>query len=122
MDRSDPETTNHKTLRNSQKTRNIKPNLGTETAVWNNSLANKVAWVAIWIACSSALFVFSLKTYLEYGDEKLVTVLTFEDQAETPDPVVIRICNNVYLDLRKGTLFLITVPPPKKQRLFSVFC
>ena len=73
-------------------------------------LVGKLAWVVIWTACSIAMFGFLFASCHEYMQDNPVTILTFPERPEKPDPIVITICNKVPLDETKisgynGTIY-----------------
>ena len=61
-------------------------------------LVGKIAWAAIWITCSIAMFLFVYTSFYEYIEDNPVTIVTFVDRPEQPGPVVVKICNKVPLD------------------------
>ena len=61
----------------------------------------QVLWTLGWGFCICASLVFVRSTCLEYQESSPITTFTFIDQPEQPDPVIIKICNSVFLDAEK---------------------
>ena len=52
----------------------------------------------IWIPCITILLSFSLNIFNEYGSKNPITITTYINAPEEPDPIVIKICNTVSFD------------------------
>ena len=61
-------------------------------------LAGKVAWGVVWTVCCSFMTGFIITNFNEFIEYNPITIMTFVDQPEKPDPIVIKLCNNVFLD------------------------
>ena len=57
-------------------------------------LSNSITW----ITCTTVLFYFSLNVVNEYRSENPITITTYINAPEEPDPIVIKICNTVSFD------------------------
>ena len=55
----------------------------------------------IWTLCLGILFIFIHSLFLNYVENNPVTILTFVEQPKQPAPVIVKICNSVFLDPQK---------------------
>ena len=55
----------------------------------------------MWISCISVSSLFIQSTVNEYKDSDPITTVTFIDYKAKPDPVIVKICNSVFLDMEK---------------------
>ena len=62
---------------------------------------NTIVWFITWCFCVSASLYFIHYTYIEYIDSSPLTTFTFIDYPPNPDPVIVKICNSVFLDIEK---------------------
>ena len=58
-------------------------------------------WVFMWSLCIVITAFFIYSTYIEYQDSDPITTITFIDHPVKPDPVMVKICNSVFLDTQK---------------------
>ena len=52
----------------------------------------------IWKFCVSVLSYFSFWVLVEYLRKNPITIITFVEPPSTPEPITVKICNNVFLD------------------------
>ena len=66
-----------------------------------SSFIKKIPDLFYWAICTVVLAYFSNQMLKEYSRNLPVTVTTFVDPPEIPDPVRVKICNSVFLDPEK---------------------
>ena len=66
-----------------------------------NFLFKRIPSIINWTICSGILMFFGRQIFDEYKRRIPITTTTFLDPPELPDPVRVKICNNVFLDPRK---------------------
>ena len=64
-------------------------------------VTRKLVWWSIWTACTIVMLIFIYRSYEEYVASNPVTLVTFVQQPERPDPVIVKICNHVFFDEEK---------------------
>ena len=57
--------------------------------------------VLVWIFCTSLLFYLFVGVFHDYNQRNPITVITFVDTSFISTPVIIKICNENYLDKNK---------------------
>ena len=63
--------------------------------------SRKVSRFLMWTICTMATIVFTWSAIQEYLEDNPVTVVTYMDPPDHPDPMEIRVCNMVALDSSK---------------------
>ena len=94
-------------------TSNVEPTKSWTDSLDNYLVANTLGWLKqfiawryllffiLWCFCIVLSFVFISSTFLEYQQSGPITTTTFADYPEKPDPVIVKICNSVFLDTQK---------------------
>ena len=79
--------------------KNIK--LGSQFAFYKTKLAEKTFLLIFGIACTVLMLALIKGTFEEYSEHNPITVIKFIDQPEKPDPILVKICNKIFLDEEK---------------------
>ena len=58
-------------------------------------------WLLMWTFCITVSILFIHSTFVEYQESDPITTTTFIDGKPKPDPVIVKICNSVFLDAQK---------------------
>ena len=65
-------------------------------------LCRQNGWVVVtWIVCLTVLSLFTMSVFYEFIENNPVTIITFINKPENPDPVVVKVCPSVLLDQQK---------------------
>ena len=68
--------------------------------IWK--LCRQNVWVVVtWIVCLTVLGLFTMSVFYEFIENNPVTIITFINKPEYPDPVVVKVCPSVFLDQQK---------------------
>ena len=65
--------------------------------------------LVIWVACFTLFTWFSIHVIQEYTKESPITITTFVEPPLKPEPIIVKICNNVFLDPEKVIYYNKTV-------------
>lgn len=92
---------------------NVAPSKSWTDSLDNYLVANTLGWLKqfiawryllfliMWCFCIVLSFVFISSTFNEYRQSGPITTTTFADYPEKPDPVIVKVCNSVFLDTKK---------------------
>ena len=74
-----------------------------ETFSWVSKCISKKAllWVLTWSFCITFSFFFIRSTFMEFLQSDPITTVTFIDYPVKPDPIVVKVCNSIFLDAKK---------------------
>ena len=65
--------------------------------------------MVIWVACFTVFTCFSMHVIQEYTKKSPITITTFVEPPLRPEPIIVKICNNVFMDPEKVIYYNKTV-------------
>ena len=75
--------------------------LESKFALYKSKLAEKIILLIFGIACTLLMLTLIEQTFAEYSEHNPITIVKFIDQPEKPDPILVKVCNKIFLDEEK---------------------